>query len=153
MNGISTFLWFSDEAEAAADFYVSVFPNSSITNVSRVGDTVMMVAFELDGRPFVALNGGPLYAFTPAISFVVSCEGQAEVDQYWSRLTDGGAEGQCGWLTDRYGLSWQVVPTALASFIGGADPDGAGRAMQAMLKKPVYTFSPLSSRMVPLIEW
>ncbi|CAB4874169.1 MAG: VOC family protein [Actinobacteria bacterium] len=134
MNGISTFLWFADEAEAAADFYVSVFPNSSITNVSRVGDTVMMVAFELDGRPFVALNGGPLYAFTPAISFVVSCEGQAEVDQYWSRLTDGGAEGQCGWLTDRYGLSWQVVPTALASFIGGADPDGAGRAMQAMLK-------------------
>ena len=134
MNGISTFLWFADEAEAAADFYVSVFPNSSITNVSRVGDTVMMVAFELDGRPFVALNGGPLYTFTPAISFVVSCEGQAEVDQYWSRLTDGGAEGQCGWLTDRYGLSWQVVPTALASFIGGADPDGAGRAMQAMLK-------------------
>ena len=134
MNGISTFLWFADEAEAAADFYVSVFPNSSITNVSRVGDTVMMVAFELDGRPFVALNGGPLYAFTPAISFVVSCEGQAEVDQYGSRLTDGGAEGQCGWLTDRYGLSWQVVPTALASFIGGADPDGAGRAMQAMLK-------------------
>ena len=134
MNGISTFLWFADEAEAAADFYVSVFPNSSITNVSRVGDTVMMVAFELDGRSFVALNGGPLYTFTPAISFVVSCEGQAEVDQYWSRLTDGGAEGQCGWLTDRYGLSWQVVPTALASFIGGADPDGAGRAMQAMLK-------------------
>ncbi len=94
---------------------------------------VLLVSFELDGRPFTALNGGPVYSFTPAISFVVSCEGQAEVDEYWSRLSEGGSEGQCGWLTDRFGVSWQVVPTALASFIGGDDQAGAGRAMQAML--------------------
>jgi predicted 3-demethylubiquinone-9 3-methyltransferase (glyoxalase superfamily) len=141
MNAISTFLWFADEAKAAAEFYVSVFPNSKVTSVSRKGDPVdgvpapaMMVTFELDGRPFTALNGGPVYSFTPAISFVVSCEGQAEVDEFWGRLSDGGSEGQCGWLTDRFGVSWQVVPTALASFLGGDDPAGAARAMQAMLQ-------------------
>ena len=140
MNGISTFLWFDGAAEAVADHYVSIFPNSSITSVSRQGEEfegvpapVLMVSFELDGRPFTALNGGPMFAFSPAISFVVSCEGQAEVDEYWSRLSAGGSEGQCGWLTDRFGVSWQVVPTALGTFIGGADPAGAARAMQAML--------------------
>ncbi len=140
MNGISTFLWFDGAAEEAADHYVSIFPNSSITGVSRLGEEaeglpapVLMVSFELDGRPFTALNGGPMYAFSPAISFVVNCEGQPEVDEYWERLSAGGSEGQCGWLTDRYGVSWQVVPSALGSFIGGADPAGAARAMQAML--------------------
>ena len=140
MNAISTFLWFDGDAEAAAHHYVSIFPNSSVTSVSRQGEAadgmpapVLLVSFELDGRPFTALNGGPVYSFTPAISFVVSCEGQAEVDAYWSRLSEGGSEGQCGWLTDRFGVSWQVVPTALASFIGGDDQVGAGRAMQAML--------------------
>ena len=141
MNGISTFLWFADEAEAAAEFYVSVFPNSTVTNVTRQGDPVggglapvLMVSFELDGRPFTALNGGPVYTFSPAISFVVSCEGQAEVDEFWGRLSDGGSEGQCGWLTDRFGVSWQIVPTSLASFIGGEDRAGASRAVQAMLQ-------------------
>ena len=140
MNGISTFLWFDGAAEEAADHYVSIFPNSSIDSVSRQGAEadgvpapVLMVSFQLDGRPFVALNGGPMFSFTPAISFVVSCEGQAEVDEYWSRLSEGGSEGQCGWLTDRFGVSWQVVPSALGTFIGGADPAGAARAMQAML--------------------
>ena len=140
MNGISTFLWFDGTAEAAADHYVSIFPNSSIDSVSRQGAEadgvpapVLMVSFQLDGRPFTALNGGPMFSFTPAISFVVSCEGQAEVDEYWSRLSEGGSEGQCGWLTDRFGVSWQVVPSALGTFIGGADPAGAARAMQAML--------------------
>lgn len=140
MNGISTFLWFDGAAEEAADHYVSIFPNSSITGVSRLGEEaeglpapVLMVSFELDGRPFTALNGGPMYAFSPAISFVVNCEGQPEVDEYWERLSAGGSEGQCGWLTDRFGVSWQVVPSALGSIIGGADPAGAARAMQAML--------------------
>ncbi len=140
MNGISTFLWFDGAAEEAADHYVSIFPNSSIDSVSRQGAEadgvpapVLMVSFQLDGRPFTALNGGPMFSFTPAISFVVSCEGQAEVDEYWSRLSEGGSEGQCGWLTDRFGVSWQVVPSALGTFIGGADPAGAARAMQAML--------------------
>jgi predicted 3-demethylubiquinone-9 3-methyltransferase (glyoxalase superfamily) len=140
VNGISTFLWFDGAAEEAADHYVSIFPNSSIDSVSRQGAEadgvpapVLMVSFQLDGRPFVALNGGPMFSFTPAISFVVSCEGQAEVDEYWSRLSEGGSEGQCGWLTDRFGVSWQVVPSALGTFIGGADPAGAARAMQAML--------------------
>lgn len=140
MNGISTFLWFDGAAEEAADHYVSIFPNSSITGVSRLGEEaeglpapVLMVSFELDGRPFTALNGGPMFSFTPAISFVVNCEGQPEVDEYWERLSSGGSEGQCGWLTDRFGVSWQVVPSALGSFIGGADPAGAARAMQAML--------------------
>ncbi len=140
MNGISTFLWFDGAAEEAADHYVSIFPNSSIDSVSRQGAEadgvpapVLMVSFQLDGRPFVALNGGPMFSFTPAISFVVSCEGQAEVDEYWGRLSEGGSEGQCGWLTDRFGVSWQVVPSALGTFIGGADPAGAARAMQAML--------------------
>ncbi len=140
MNGISTFLWFDGAAEEAADHYVSIFPNSSIDSVSRQGAEadgvpapVLMVSFQLDGRPFSALNGGPMFSFTPAISFVVSCEGQAEVDEYWSRLSEGGSEGQCGWLTDRFGVSWQVVPSALGTFIGGADTAGAARAMQAML--------------------
>ncbi|MBK9740697.1 MAG: VOC family protein [Actinobacteria bacterium] len=141
MNGISTFLWFDDQALEAAQHYVSIFPNSRILgdaayaeNTPGEAGTVMTVSFQIDGRDFTALNGGPLYRFTPAISFPVSCADQAEVDYFWERLTEGGGEGgQCGWLTDRFGVSWQVVPEALFGYIGGPDPDGAARAMQAML--------------------
>lgn len=141
MNGISTFLWFDGTARAAAEHYVSVFPRSRITRESvfqdpRPGEEreVATVTFELDGRPFTALDGGPLFSFTPAISFVVSCEDQAEVDYYWERLTEGGEESQCGWLVDRFGVSWQVVPAMLGEVLGGPDPDGAARASAAMLQ-------------------
>jgi predicted 3-demethylubiquinone-9 3-methyltransferase (glyoxalase superfamily) len=141
MKGITPFLWFDDQALDAARYYVSVFPNSRILGDNAYledapGPTgsVMTVAFELDGAEFTALNGGPIYSFTPAVSFVISCEGQDEVDYFWDRLADGGEEGQCGWLVDRFGVSWQVVPTALGGLIGGPDAAAAGRAMQAMLQ-------------------
>src|SRR5690242_5541863 len=118
MQGITTWLWFDTEGEDAAKFYASVFPNSRIVDVTRHGEagpreagTVMTVQFELDGQTFFALNGGPNYKFTPAISFQVGCENQEEVDRYWSALSEGGEEGPCGWLTDRFGLSWQIVPS------------------------------------------
>ncbi len=139
---IVPFLWFDDNAEEAARFYVSVFPNSKIDgDVSRYGDeglaepgSVMVVPFELDGQDFLALNGGPQFQFTEAISFVVRCENQAEVDYYWEKLLDGGGKpSQCGWLKDRFGVSWQVVPNVLGDLIGGPDPEGSSRAMQAML--------------------
>src|SRR5438874_618891 len=114
MKGITPFLWFDNQAEEAAQFYTSVFKNSKINQVSRYGDggpgpkgSVMTVAFELDGKPFTALNAGPVFKFTEAISFVVNCESQTEVDEYWDKLTAGGSESQCGWLKDKYGLSWQ----------------------------------------------
>jgi predicted 3-demethylubiquinone-9 3-methyltransferase (glyoxalase superfamily) len=138
---ITTCLWFDTEAEAAAEFYCSVIPNSRVTGVQRYGEggprpagTVMVVNFELDGRPYIALNGGPEYQFTEAVSFSVSCEDQDEVDRYWSTLSEGGEEGPCGWLKDRWGLSWQVVPTALPELLGDPDPGRASRAMQAMLQ-------------------
>jgi predicted 3-demethylubiquinone-9 3-methyltransferase (glyoxalase superfamily) len=141
MNGITTFLWFDDRAQEAAEFYVSVFPDSRLTGGNVVDDPrpegpgqVMLVTFELAGRPFTALNGGPVFSFSPAISFVVDCDDQAEVDHYWDRLTEGGEEGRCGWLVDRFGVSWQVVPRALGSLIGGPDADGAARATAAMLQ-------------------
>lgn len=141
MKGISTFLWFDDRALEAADFYVSVFPNSRILGDDVFTDRrpgkeheVGVVSFELDGRPFSAINGGPMFSFTPAISLVVSCEGQDEVDYFWERLCDGGEPSMCGWLVDRFGVSWQVVPTVLDGLIGGPDPDGAARASAAMLQ-------------------
>ena len=142
MQKISPFLWFDNEAEEAANFYVSVFKNSKITSASRYGDagpgpkgSVMTIGFELDGQPFTALNGGPMFKFTEAVSFVINCEGQAEVDALWDQLTaDGGQPGQCGWLKDRFGLSWQVVPTVLHELIGGSDGEKAGRAVQAMMQ-------------------
>ena len=141
MNGISTFLWFDDRAQEAAEFYVSVFPGSRLTGDDVFDDprpdgpgAVTLVTFELAGRPFTALNGGPMFSFSPAISFVVDCDDQAEVDYYWDRLTEGGEESMCGWLIDRFGVSWQVVPRALGSLIGGPDPDGAARATAAMLQ-------------------
>ncbi|MDQ4079603.1 MAG: VOC family protein [Gemmatimonadota bacterium] len=139
---ISPFLWFDNRAEDAAKFYVSIFPNSRILGVSRYGEagpgpkgTVMTVSFELDGQRFIALNGGPQFTFTEAISFSVNCETQEEVDRYWSKLTSGGGEeGPCGWLKDRYGLSWQVNPRVLGELVSDPDPTKAKRAMEAMLK-------------------
>lgn len=127
---ITPFLWFDKQAEEAAKFYCSVFNNSKVTGVSP-----MIVTFELEGIKFTALNGGPRFRFTEAISFVVTCHSQEEVDYYWNKLTsDGGQESMCAWLKDKYGLSWQIVPTALMELIGNPDREKANRAMQAMLK-------------------
>jgi len=139
---ITPFLWFDGQAEQAANFYVSVFrKNSKILEVARYGEagpgpkgSVMTVAFELEGQKFTALNGGPQYQFTPAVSFVVNCATQAEVDEYWKKLAEGGQEVACGWLTDKYGLSWQIVPTRLMELITDPDKKKAGRVMQAMLQ-------------------
>lgn len=139
MDRISPFLWFDNQAEEAANFYVSIFKNSRIKEISRYPEgspgpagSVMVVSFELDGREFQALNGGPLFKFTEAISLAVSCETQDEVDFYWQKLSAGGQEVQCGWLKDRFGLSWQVVPTALGRLM--TDPEKSKRVMGAMLK-------------------
>ena len=141
MQKITPCLWFDTEGEDAARFYTSVFPNSRILDVSRYGEagprpagTVMTVEFELDGRRFVALNGGPDFTFNEAISFQVSCEGQEEVDSYWSKLSEGGEEGPCGWLKDRFGLSWQIIPTRLPELLGDSDREKSQRVMAAMLK-------------------
>ena len=137
---ITTFLWFDKEAEEAAKLYTSVFENSRITATTRYGEggpgpkgSVMTVAFELAGQPFTALNGGPRFKFTEAISLVVHCETQKEVDDYWAKLTAGGQESQCGWLKDRYGLSWQIVPTALPRLLQDPDPQKAKRVLEAMM--------------------
>lgn len=133
---ITPFLWFNDNAEDAAKFYTSIFRNSKITHVTPgPGGKAFWVSFELDGQTYYALNGGPKYKFTEAISLFVTCEGQAEVDDLWSKLTSGGGqESMCGWLKDRFGLSWQVVPTALPRLMGDPDPQKAKRVMDAMLK-------------------
>ena len=141
MQKLTPCLWFDTEGEEAARFYTSVFPNSRIVEVNRYGSagpraegTVMTVLFELDGQRFVALNGGPQYAFTEAVSFVIDCADQDEVDRYWSALTaDGGEEGPCGWLKDRFGLSWQIVPKRLPELLGDPDAERAQRVMAAML--------------------
>lgn len=141
MPKITPFLWFDTQAEEAAGFYVSIFRNARITNVTRYGaagpgpaGSVMTVEFQLDGQDLVALNGGPHFKFTEAISLSVACETQQEVDYYWSRLTDGGEAGPCGWLKDKFGLSWQVNPTALGRMLGDPDRARADRVMQAMLQ-------------------
>jgi len=141
MPTICPFLWFDHEAEEAANFYTSVFKNSKITRISRYGETgpgpagtVMTVEFELDGQPFVALNGGPQFHFNEAISLAVECKNQKEVDTYWDALSAGGEEGQCGWLKDRFGLSWQITPTILPKLVTDTEhPDRADRAMAAMM--------------------
>jgi predicted 3-demethylubiquinone-9 3-methyltransferase (glyoxalase superfamily) len=137
---IVTNLWFDTEAEEAAEFYTSLFENSRIVNVShypegapRAAGMVMTVEFELDGQRFVGINGGPEFTFDEAISLQISCEDQDEVDYFWERLTDGGEESQCGWLKDRYGLSWQVVPKGMEEVFSDPDPERARRATQAML--------------------
>lgn len=141
MPKIHPFLWYDTQAEEAAKLYVSLFPNSKIKHVARYGDagpgpkgTAMTVSFTLDGQEFIALNGGPMFRFTEAVSFSVSCETQEEVDHYWNGLSEGGAESQCGWLKDRFGLSWQVNPKVLGQLLGDHDPAKAKRAMEAMLK-------------------
>lgn len=141
MPAITPFLWFDDQAEQAAEFYVSVFPNSRIDQLTRYGEagpgtagSVMTVRFTLDGNEFVALNGGPQhYGFDESISFVVKCATEDEVDHYWSALTDGGEEIACGWLKDRYGLRWQIVPTGIFELLGDPDPERSQRATKAML--------------------
>jgi predicted 3-demethylubiquinone-9 3-methyltransferase (glyoxalase superfamily) len=140
MPELTTCLWFDTDGEDAARFYTSVFPNSKITQVARYGSagprpagTVMTVSFELDGMRFLALNGGPQYAFSEAISFVVDCATQADVDHYWSTLAEGGEEGPCGWLKDRFGVSWQIVPTRLPELLADPDPERSQRVMAAML--------------------
>ena len=141
MSKITPFLWFDGQAEEAMNFYVSVFNDSKILNVNRYGDagpgpkgTVMTASFLLNGQPFLALNGGPVFQFTPAISFVVNCETQEEVDSYWAKLSAGGQEGQCAWLTDKFGISWQIVPKQLGQLLSDPNPAKAGRVMQAMLE-------------------
>ena len=126
-------LWFRSEAEDAANYYLSIFPNSRIVNVMRGGGSVIAVDFVIDGNPFLALNGRQEPGFTDATSFLIQCETQRDVDRYWDALVQGGEPGRCGWLKDRYGVSWQVVPNELPSLLGGSDPAKAGRAMQAML--------------------
>jgi len=141
MQKLTPCLWFDTEGEEAANFYTSVFPNSTILDVSRYGEagprpegTVMVVSFELDGQKFTALNGGPDFTFNEAISFQVSCETQEEVDAFWSKLSEGGEQGPCGWLKDKFGVSWQIVPNALPRLLGDPDREKSQQVMQAMLQ-------------------
>ena len=141
MNSMSVCLWFDSQAEEAADYYVSVFPDSRIIDATRYGEgmpqpagSVMTVRFSLDGMEITALNGGPLFSFSPAISLAVACETQAEVDRLWQALTDGGEESQCGWLIDRFGVSWQIIPAGLGELLGATDAAAAKRATDAMLQ-------------------
>jgi len=141
MQKITPFLWFDNNAEEAMNFYVSIFKNSKVISVARYGDagpgpkgSVMTANFQLNGQEFVALNGGPHFKFTEAISFVVNCETQQEVDEFWEKLSEGGEESRCGWLKDKYGLSWQIVPTILVKLLQDKDPVKAKRVMEAMLQ-------------------
>ena len=150
MQKITPFLWFDNNAEEAANFYVSVFKNSKVLNIARYGEvgpgpkgTVMTVEFELDGQEFVALNGGPQFKFTEAVSFVVNCDTQEEVDYYWERLSEGGEKSRCGWLRDKFGLGWQVTPTILGKLLADKDQEKADRVMQTMLKMDKLDIEPL----------
>lgn len=141
MQKITPFLWFNDKAEEAVDFYTSIFKNSKTISISRYGDagpgpkgSVMVAKFQIEGQEFMALNGGPTFTFSPAISFVVNCKTQDEVDELWEKLSEGGAKSQCGWLTDRFGLSWQIVPTVLGELMQDKDPVKTNRVMKAMLQ-------------------
>jgi predicted 3-demethylubiquinone-9 3-methyltransferase (glyoxalase superfamily) len=141
MQKITPFLWFNGNAEEAANFYVSVFKNSKVLNIARFGDagpgpkgTAMVVSFEIEGQTFSALNGGPQYTFSPAISFLVDCETQAEVDDLWAKLTAGGKEVQCGWLTDKFGVSWQIIPRAFMEMMQDKDPVRSQRVFRAMMQ-------------------
>jgi predicted 3-demethylubiquinone-9 3-methyltransferase (glyoxalase superfamily) len=141
MQKITPFLWFDGQAEEAANFYVAIFKNSRIVKITRYGDagpgpagTAMTVAFQLDGLDFIALNGGPHFKFSEAISFSVDCKTQQEVDECWAKLSEGGQEGQCGWLKDKFGLSWQIIPSALGKLLNDPDPQKSKRVMEAMLR-------------------
>jgi predicted 3-demethylubiquinone-9 3-methyltransferase (glyoxalase superfamily) len=141
MQKITPFLWFDGKAEEAAKFYTSIFKNSKLGQIRRYGEagpgpkgSVLTVSFEIAGQEFVALNGGPQFTFTPAISFFVNCETQQEVDEFWERLSEGGRPNRCGWLQDRFGVSWQIVPTVLGRLLNDPDPAKANRVMEAMLQ-------------------
>jgi len=141
MQKITPFLWFDGKAEEAMRFYVSIFKNSKIGKITRYGDagpgpkgTVMSATFQLEGQDFYALNGGPAFTFSPAISFFVNCETQEEVDVLWEKLSEGGTKDRCGWLKDRYGVSWQIIPTVLGELMNDPDPSKAQRVMKAMLE-------------------
>lgn len=145
MQKIVPFLWFDDKAEEAANYYVSIFGNSKIVSVTRYSDagaevsgrpggSVMTVAFELEGQEFVALNGGPQFSFSPAVSFVVNCKSQNELDELWEKLTAGGEEQQCGWLRDKYGVTWQIVPTVIGELMSDPDPARSQRVVQALMQ-------------------
>jgi predicted 3-demethylubiquinone-9 3-methyltransferase (glyoxalase superfamily) len=145
MQKITPFLWFDSQAEEATKFYVSIFKNSKLGSVTRYGEegaeasgrpkgSVMIAAFELEGQEFLALNGGPIFKFTEAISFLVNCETQEEVDELWEKLSTGGEKGRCGWLKDKFGVSWQIVPTALGQLVNDPDPVKSRRVMKAMLQ-------------------
>lgn len=141
MQKITPFLWFNDQAEEAVNFYVSIFKNSKIVNMTRFGEAgpgpkgaVMSATFQLEGQQFIALNGGPMFTFTPAISLFVNCESQQEVDLLWEKLSEGGKKERCGWLKDKYGLSWQIIPTALGEMMNDKDPEKSKRVMQAMMQ-------------------
>ena len=150
MQKISPFLWFDHQAEEAANFYTSIFEDSRVKIVTRYGEagpgakgSVMTVTFELAGQEFVALNGGPQFKFTEAISFFVNCETQEEVDELWKKLSEGGAEIQCGWLKDKYGLFWQIVPTVFFELMQGNDPEGSQRVMKAMFQMKKFEIAAL----------
>lgn len=141
MQKITPHLWFDNQAEEAMNFYISIFKNSKVVNVARYGEagpgpegSVMTVTFQLDGQEFMALNAGPQFKFTEAISFLVNCQTQQEVDELWEKLSEGGEEGRCGWLKDKYGLSWQVVPTALGEMLQDKNPEKSKKVMEAMLQ-------------------
>jgi predicted 3-demethylubiquinone-9 3-methyltransferase (glyoxalase superfamily) len=152
MQNITPMLWFNNNAEEAVDFYASIFPQTKIGKVLRYSEagpgptgSVMTIAFELNGQEFVALNGGPVYKFTPAVSFVVHCETQDEIDMYWEKLSAGGTPNVCGWLQDKFGLSWQIVPNTLLRMIEDSDKQKANRAIQAMLKMTKLDISALQA--------
>ena len=141
MQKITPFLWFDSQAEEAMNFYISIFKDSKVINVTRYGEagpgpkgSVMSATFELNGQEFYALNGGPVFSFTPAVSFFIHCETQQEVDHFWDKLSEGGRTDRCGWLQDKYGLSWQVVPNILGELLQGKDAAKSKRVMEAMLK-------------------
>ena len=150
MQKITPFLWFDDNAEEAVNFYISTFKDARLLDAKRYGEagpgpkgTIMTATFELNGQQFIALNGGPLYKFTEAVSFVVKCETQEEIDYYWDKLLDGGQAQRCGWLKDKFGLSWQIVPVQLSELFGGNDPQRAGRVMQAMMQMVKFDIAKL----------
>lgn len=150
MQKITPFLWFNNNVEEAVLFYTAVFKDSKVSNMVRYTEggpgpagTVMTAQFQLQGQDFIALNGGPHYTFNEAVSFVVNCESQEEVDEYWDKLTEGGEKGRCGWLKDKFGLSWQVVPTALPRLLGGSDAERTKRVMAAMMRMDKIEIKPL----------
>jgi len=134
IKGITPFLWFDGRAEEAMNFYVSIFKNSKVLDISHFGGKVLVVNFELEDQKFMGMNAEPLFKFTEAVSFLVSCETQQEVDELWEKLSAGGEKSRCGWLKDKFGLSWQIIPTALSQFMTDPDPKKSGAVMQAMLK-------------------